>query len=588
MTFPNPPLGSIKIAVALLSVAASLAAQGEGNGRDLVLNTSIDSAEMTEAFKNYQTGSFLTVNLQSPGGTLNGMPALIALDLRARTDNNVIVLPNEPLALGIGLNFLFLMEGTGSAPAVFPGNYGVPANVVIPIPDLAILGPISIYLQGTTFDAGAVNGLAFTRTIRHDIQFLPTSSSVSGASFGSNAYMSYGLAVADLNGDGFDDLACGAPSADPAGAANGGMARIFWGPNQTTTTTLQASPAQANAYFGGLIRAGDVTNDGIIDLIVAARLEDVSGAADAGAVYVFPGPSFAAPIRVPSPANEAGARFGNGLSIADYNRDGIKDLVVGAPRATSGGIPQAGRVFVFNGGSLGFQVAIDHPTPIAGDKFGYQVLGGDFSGDTFDDIWVGCPGKEAGASADSGAIYRFETTSALPTHSWLHPADSGAAIGNGFTTADFNRDGIPDIACTTEFGDSAVGDSGRVLVFYGPSYSSPTPVDPPSPTVAGGFGSGVATGDFNGDRYPDLIVGEFYVDLSGQANAGQAWTFLGPHFRQPKLLQNPAPYSNGEFGRRVAAGDVNGDGFDDAVVGAPFSSVGGVSPVRAGYAMIWK
>ena len=117
-------------------------------------------------------------------------------------------------------------------------------------------------------------------------------------------------------------------------------------------------------------------------------------------------------------------------------------------------------------------------------------------------------------------------------------------------------------------------------VLYGPAFTNNAIVYHPNPSVSAGFGSAVAAGDFNGDSVPDLFVGEFWFPANGVNRAGRAHVLLGPAYTQAVTFQEPAPGSSNEFGRRVVAADLNGNGRAEIVVGVPSSSRGG--GIRAG------
>jgi len=581
--------------LALCVVEQGLTAQvlGVGNGRDLRLRTAVGATTLNGGSKFFAAGNNLTINLDSPASGLVGMPALIVTDLRMRTDDSVLQVPGEPNALGVSSNFFFLVEGSGVLPAILPGVYSIPAGglqFAVPMPDFAPFGPISVFLQGVTVDGGAPNGLAFTRTLRHDSSFFATPSTMlSATQYGNGTNFGYGLAVGDVNGDGFADVLSGMHYADPSGVADAGELRIDFGPTQATSQTLVAPTLQAGANFGNNVRVADVTGDNIKDIIVTARYEDSPGAVDAGAAYIFVGPSFTSSVRVTAPTPMAGTRFGVGVTTADWDGDGIKDVCIGAPRAMStSGVIQAGKVYIFKGPTFTFLAAIDNPTPFTGDKFGDALIGADFNGDGLDDLFVGAPGRDSLPATDAGGAFLFLNGSLLPSVTLAQPPDTDAELGNGFSAADMNGDGFMDVVCGTEFADGPMVDSGQVQIIYGPSFSTRSYINSPLPSVLGGFGSASAAGDINRDGYPDLIVGEFYADIASFTDAGQGWVFLGPTYQQWKRFEAPDPATIANFGRRVAFGDLNGDGFAEVLFSAPLADPGGPVNNQEGSVYIFR
>lgn len=577
----------------LLILASAVFGQGTGNSRDLVLGSQVQSGTETEAAKIVGWNDVLTVSLRTPLGTLAGAPVLIAADLRLRTDDaGALDLPGEPGACGVGPGLFFLVEGTGTATAVFPGLASLGASghlCTLPIPDLSPLGPISIWIQGATFDAGAPNGIALTKTIRHDTDLLSTASTLTATEYGPGTSMGYGVAAADVNQDGSDDVLVGLPNADPGGVSNAGEVRIWFGPGQTLTQTLTAPAAQAGAAFGSVVRPGDLNGDGLIDLVVGARYEDVAGITDAGAAYVFFGPSFTSSVRVQAPVPEATARFGHMVAVTDWDGDGVGDVAVGAPRGSAGGYAQAGQVHVFRGPSMTLLASLGNPVPQSGSKFGYGLAGGDFDLDGAGDLAIGIPFHDVATADDTGMalIYRGGTT--LPYATVAQPLDTGAVLGHAIVAADLNGDSFPDLAFGSEFDDDAGPvDAGSVHIAFGPAFTSTIEIVSPVPQAYGGFGSDVAVGDVNRDERPDLIVGAFYHTVSGLNHAGECVVLLGPVFEQWIELTAPDAAALAEAGRRVATGDVNGDGFDDVMLSAPFASPGGATNAQEGSVYLFR
>jgi hypothetical protein len=127
------------------------------------------------------------------------------------------------------------------------------------------------------------------------------------------------------------------------------------------------------------------------------------------------------------------------------------------------------------------------------------------------------------------------------------------------------------------FQDAGATDEGNAFVYYGSASGIPTTpsvtLDNPANQASGWFGFSVASaGDVNGDGYSDVIVGALYQD-AGATDEGNAFVYYGSASGIPTTpsvtLDNPENQENGYFGRSVAsAGDVNGDGFSDVIVGA--------------------
>jgi len=358
-------------------------------------------------------------------------------------------------------------------------------------------------------------------------------------------------------------------AAAPAGAANG----------RGAATLVGLVPGET---FGcSVATAGDVNGDGYADIIVGAYQSGTAANPSGRAYIYFGGPRADERPDVTLTGEAAGDAFGYAVAGAgDVNRDGYADVVVGAYENSARGAG-AGRAYVFYGGPR------PDATPdailsgeAAGDRFGISVAGaGDVNGDGYADVVVGAYQNDAGG-IDAGRAYVYFGAARLPDRASV--VLTGAAPGDAFGfsvsgAGDVNKDGFADVVVGAYHNGAGGKDAGRAYVFSGGKDMSSSPDVVFTGEAAGdAFGYAVgAAGDTNGDGYDDIVVGAYGNDAGGSA-AGRAYVYLGGATPDPVadwLVSGDQTLDN--LGFAVAgAGDVDGDGFADVIVGAPYSDAG--------------
>ena len=372
-----------------------------------------------------------------------------------------------------------------------------------------------------------------------------------------------------------------APGAGSYGGSSRNRDRMIFAERMAANWTSSIDQEGAQLGFSAA-SAGDVNGDGYDDVLVGAPLHDYDQTDD-GAVFVYLGSAggvASTPHRILD-SDQSFSWYGySAAGAGDVNGDGYDDVVVGAFRYDNGHNNE-GKAFIYFGSSSGLDPT-SHPIgegDQSGAWYGLRVSSaGDVNGDGYDDVVVGARLYDNGELNEGAAFVYLGSSSGLqtPPHRILESDQAEANFSTGLGPAgDVDGDGYDDVVIGAPEFDNGETDEGAVFVYHGsPSGLEATPrltleID----VVDARYGHRTRTaGDINGDGYDDLIVGAPYYD-NGEEREGAAFVYLGS---EDGLITKHAwsfesDQRDAECGVMVnTAGDVNGDRYDDVIVGAGY------------------
>lgn len=425
-----------------------------------------------------------------------------------------------------------------------------------------------------------------------------------------------GAAFGDINGDGYDDVILGATGTEPDGRTNAGDVYILYG-----TATLLAKTVDLNqpAGFYGETRilgqasedqagfsvaCGDINADSFDDVIIGIPKSDLPGKTDAGEVQVIYGSPTLPGTTIElsqssSPAGKlrvygekTGDNTGFSVGTGDINGDGVDDVLMGAPFADRGSAADVGKVYVVYGGVIASAtVYLSDSTGTygetrilgddGGDLFGFSLASGQMDTDGIDEVIIGAIGGSPGGKINAGEVYVVQGSIDKPGVSILTGSivdlDTNGAINTlvnevlilgesagdraGFSVAagDIDSNGYDDVVIGAIDADPSTGtDAGKAYLVYGDRQLEATTVNLADLTqnwmtqrttkIMGAnaedlTGISVSAGDINGDGFDDVILGAIQADPSGGTNAGNVYILNGTeslHSRQIDSISDEA------------------------------------------------
>ncbi|MEM7706294.1 MAG: Ig-like domain-containing protein [Pseudomonadota bacterium] len=448
---------------------------------------------------------------------------------------------------------------------------------------------------------------------------------------GGDSFILSGLSVSgagDVNGDGIDDIIIGASFANPDNKFYAGQSYVLFGRNAPLSGSVELSNLDGTNgfvlngidpydYSGRSVSgAGDVNGDGLDDVIVGAYRADLGGKSFAGESYVVFGSDTGFPAGIDLDSLDGSNGFvlngieafdTSGRSVSDsgdVNGDGIDDLIIGAENADPGENSSAGESYVVFGRSIGFSSTIDLENLDGlngfvlngigiGDRSGRAVSdAGDVNGDGIADLLIGAYAADPGDNSSAGESYvvfgrdtGFSASVDLAdlngTNGFVMTGiDAGDRSGLAVSSAgDLNDDGFDDLIIGADLaGPDSRPLAGEGYVVFGRATGFSASIDLGSLNGSNGFtligadsndraGHSVSgAGDVNGDGIADLIIGASRGAPDGNGFAGESYVVFGRRTAFPPS---------------ISLGDLNGaDGF--VINGVDPGDASGVSVGGAG------
>jgi hypothetical protein len=537
----------------------TVAAAGDVNGdsySDVIVGTS--TGNMAYAYYGSASGLATSASWSSPAGTSNfGYSVAAAGDVNGDGYTDVII-------GAYGSNNAYVYYGSGSG--------------ILSTGATTLTGATGSLYGYSVASAGDVNGDGYSDVIvgtnggnNAFVYYGSSTGTSTTAAWTGTGTGSYGYSVAsagDVNGDGFSDVIVGANGLN----TNTGAAYIYTGSAAGTTTADTWSYIGSAGQTGFKVAsAGDVNSDGYSDVLVGVLGVPVplGGGSYTGAAYLFMG-SASGLSTTPawSQTGTASSNYGVVAAAGDVNGDGYSDVIVGATGFNS----NAGRAYVYYGSASGLSTTPSWTGNGAAANcfYGYSLgCAGDVNADGYSDIIVGT--YATGGNTGAAYVYYGSASGPSTTPSWTGTGASGSYYGGAVASAgDVNGDGYSDILVSAPGVGSA---AGAVFMYYGSSSGLQTSFSWITAGSTAGvlYGISVASaGDVNGDGFSDVIIGSSGVPPGGGVT-GKAYIFTGSSsgLSSTAAWTGTATASNTCYGWSVAsAGDVNGDGYSDVIVGA--------------------
>ena len=352
-------------------------------------------------------------------------------------------------------------------------------------------------------------------------------------------------------------------------------------------------PPPEPEFMGLGIDAADVNGDGQADFLIGHQYGP-GAVAEAGTAFFHIGPVSGDVDPVDATATLLGTTTPESAGwaaefVGDLNNDGVEDIAIGAPWFP-GPDPNHGRVYIVHGPASGSINLGSADAILQGSEwlleFGMRVKNaGDVNGDGFDDVLVSAPSYPEENYHGQAFLFSGPFSGVVPSASAtaIITGNTGMrGVGDFHALGDLNDDGYDDFALAVIRSPIGGTDAGAVYFFHGPVEGDLTPDD--ADFAIHGLqdfllGSSLEYGDVNDDGVSDLVISAAGTVCTPERRGG-VFVFFGPDFEAGPVTAADVALTaeNGfdQFGSEVAiGGDLDGDGIDDMVIGAPGYDVAG-------------
>ncbi|NVB43376.1 FG-GAP repeat protein [Pseudenhygromyxa sp. WMMC2535] len=396
----------------------------------------------------------------------------------------------------------------------------------------------------------------------------------------------------DIDGNGLDDIVVGIPRSDDSDATHTGSAALYLSSAAgLDPETIFVPRVHGGERAGFSVAMGDFNCDGTPDIAMGAPLDHYVYD-EAGVVFLYmsqadPSEPYTSTWLTRSDfyaPEEQGDHFGRSVAAGDFDDDGCDDLAIGAPEASvQGTTDNTGLVYIARGDDSGLIWWQNVRPDVAGGedaRFGFSLATGDMNEDGVDDLLIGAPTWTIdGSTVGAAQVRSFDGQSFAPILPLVSPCDQGGCdtddawhwFGWSLAAGDFDGDNHPDLAVGWP-GKNPQDYTGSVQIFE--TDGTGTVVDTRQVSCGTGparFGFSMASGDVDDDGKDDLVVGAPYMTLTdGPDLSGAAYVLYDGLIQRQTLspMDYETPTASGQrFGSAVALGNYLGGGFD-LVVGA--------------------